>query len=215
MKYINKGAEPEVLSQYKARANDEWEPTFKDLPGEKKRKLHRQLVDEQGWLCCYCLARVKEEDSHIEHLHPQSKSPERLALDYGNMLVSCQRDLPPKEPRHCGTLKEDWYEKKLMVSPLQEDCEKRFRFTAYGNVFPAIADDRAARTTIRKLGLDIDRLRALRRGAIDGALDGIDDLSSGEIRKLAAGFLQRDSRGKFPECCVAVAHVLRGLAEPQ
>ena len=212
MKYINKGAEPEVLSQYKAGANKEWEPTLEGLPGEKKRELHRQLMDEQGWLCCYCLARVDEESGHIEHLHPQSKPPKRLALDYGNMLVSCQRELARREPRHCGTLKDNWYEKRLMVSPLEEGCEKRFRFTAYGDISPTIADDRAARTTIKKLGLSIDLLCALRRGTIDGALDGIDDLSPGEIRKLADGFLQRNSRGEFPECCVAVAHVLRGLA---
>ena len=103
MKYINKGEEPEVLSQYKAKANKEWEPTFEGLSGEDKRRLHRQLLDEQGWLCCYCLASTKEEDSHIEHLHPRSKPPKRLALDYGNMLASCQRELQRREPRHCGT----------------------------------------------------------------------------------------------------------------
>ncbi len=212
MKYINKGVEPEVLSQYKAGANKEWEPTFGGLPGEKKRKLHRQLVDEQGSLCCYCLARVGKENDHIEHLHPQHRPPERLALDYANMLVSCQRELARREPQHCGTLKDNWYEKRLMVSPLEKGCEKRFRFTAYGDIHPAIAADRAAHTTIKKLGLNIDRLCALRRGTIDGALDGIDDLSPGDIRKLADGFLQRNSRGEFPEYCVAVAHVLRGLA---
>lgn len=132
-----------------------------------------------------------------------------MALDYRNMLVSCQRNLERREPQHCGMLKDNWYDGNLMVSPLQGDCESRFRFTADGEIYPDNGGHSAASTTILKLGLDIKKLTALRQGAIEGILDGIEDLNDLEFKALIDGFQQKDSQGHFTEFCTAVLCVLR------
>ncbi|NEP57986.1 MAG: TIGR02646 family protein [Symploca sp. SIO2G7] len=76
-------------------------------------------------------ADKEESDScHIEHLKPQEKFPQ-LALDYNNLLASCQaeRSKNPPPPLRCGYKKDNWYDEKLFVSPLQPDCESFFRYT--------------------------------------------------------------------------------------
>ena len=49
-------------------------------------------MKEQGYLCGYCMKRLKNiDDVKIEHIVPQSvlKSDERKALDYKIMLGVC------------------------------------------------------------------------------------------------------------------------------
>ena len=48
MKYICKTNEPEVLANFKAQANDDWQPTYEILRGKDKQTLHRHLIKEQG-----------------------------------------------------------------------------------------------------------------------------------------------------------------------
>lgn len=212
MKHVIKRKEPLELKQLKAKMSRDYKPTYADLGTERKRAVHLALMEEQGCICCYCETRINEDGSHIEHLRPQKRYPDS-DLDYHNLLASCQRELQARteEPLHCGMLKGDWYDDSLMVSPLAADCEKRFRFTADGGILP-LEDDRAAETTIRKLGLNIDKLRAMRRGAIDGALgDDIDKLSDQDIRRLIRVYRQPDSRGRFQQACTAVIYVLSGF----
>ena len=216
MKHIIKRKEPPELTELRAKASDDYKPTYEELDGRKKRKqaVHQALIEEQGWICCYCEVRIRREDSHIEHWRPRSKCRYLEDLSYANMLASCQRDRKPKkeELQSCGSRKDNWYDKSLMVSPLSEDCEKRFRFTANGESLPALEGDDAAETTIRKLGLNISKLRRMRREAIDGALgDDIDKLSDQDIRTLIQAYRERDRRGKFQQACTAVVHVLIGL----
>jgi len=165
---------------------------------------------EQGYICCYCGRRVSEADSHIEHLKPRCPFREE-EVNYGNLLCSCQRQVERREPLHCGTLKGDWYDESLFVSPLKADCETRFRFAADGAIYPRRDEDRGARETIGRLGLDIPKLRAMRRKAIDGALQDLDSLTDDDILRLVDAFARRDADGRHAECCFAVGYVLLTL----
>ena len=41
-----------------------------------------------------------------------------MRFDYFNLIVSCQgEDDKPRVPVHCGHQKDNWYDKKLLVSP--------------------------------------------------------------------------------------------------
>ncbi|NEP40499.1 MAG: TIGR02646 family protein [Okeania sp. SIO2H7] len=210
MKYIKKSNEPEELANFKAAANENWQPTFREFRGEDKRKLQQKLIEEQGNICCYCGMRITREDSHIEHLKPQSKYPED-ELNYNNLLASCQLKREPKQPQHCGVKKDDWYDEDLMVSPLEPNCGDFFRYTKEGEILPTDEEDKkiAAATTIKKLELNIDRLQAMRLEAIEGILTDIDKLSKSKIEELANGFEKQDDRGKYEPFCQAVVYVLR------
>ncbi|MGK7925879.1 MAG: retron system putative HNH endonuclease [Spirulina sp.] len=90
MKYIKKNEEPEIFRDWKALANEDWQPNWdENFQSPEKPAVHRSLLREQGSICCYCGREITRETSHIEHLKPRSLYPD-LALNYSNLLASCQ-----------------------------------------------------------------------------------------------------------------------------
>lgn len=209
MKYVEKGYEPEAYAKWKALANEDWQPTYDDLSGDLKASVKRSLMQEQGYLCCYCERRLIETDSHIEHFQPQS-DPAVDPLDYDNLLCSCQNQIKKGEPRHCGNLKGDWYDPELLVSPLDPDCESRFGFEGDGWIKPADKNDRAARETITKLGLDIPKLNNLRAGAIDPFLE--ESLTQNELHQFVSGYLSADDKGHLGEFWSTIQYLFGDFA---
>ena len=70
---------------------------------------------------------------------------------------------------NCGEAKEDWFDAGKTISPLNEACEKRFRFLDNGWILPASANDEGASETISRLKLNSRRLIALRKNAVSEA----------------------------------------------
>ena len=212
MKHIVKGPEPAELATWKAQWNEATRaPRWEDLSGDVSQAIKRALFAEQGHLCCYCGRRIVDGDSHIEHLVPRNPATGDPALTFSwdNLLASCQANLTRGDPVHCGIKKGDWYEAALMVSPLGAGCEQRFRHELDGRMGPAAEADRAATETIRRLDLDGARLRALRKGAIEGLFAMLDhELQPEEYQKLAAAYRERDAEGKFASFCQAVLAAL-------
>ena len=208
MKYIVKQREPQAFTDWKASSNEDWQPTYDNLAGEPKRALKKTLMTEQGYICCYCERRLSDKDSHIEHFRPQS-DPSVDPLDYANMLCSCQNQIKKGEPRHCGNLKDNWFDQNLLVSPLDPECEGRFSFTGDGGIQPATEDDEAAETTIIKLGLGIPKLNDLRSKAIEPFLD--ESLSHQDFRDFVSGYLKKDASGNLGEFCTTIQYLFGGL----
>jgi len=196
MKHIIKNQEPKKFSEWKALANPDWHPDYEDLSRDEKRAVKAALMEEQGYICCYCEQRLADDDSHIEHFRPQS-DPLVDPLDYSNMLCSCQNRLKQGVPRHCGNLKGNWFDAQLLVSPLDPNCEERFAYTADGKIQPAMKSDEAAKKTIEKLGLDIPKLNDLRKKAIEPFLD--ETLEDQEFSLFVTGYLRKDTDGSFGE----------------
>lgn len=132
-----------------------------------------------------------------------------LTFVYENLLASCQANLGRKDPRHCGTAKGDWYAAALLVSPLDPGCESRFFYDLDGKVHESDPADQGAKETIAHLDLDGPRLRALRRTAIEAAIDL--DLAPEERRVLLAAYEARDAEGRFDSFCFVLAATLRFL----
>ena len=128
----------------------------------------------------------------LEHFRPQS---DHDFLDFANLLCSCQNNLQKGEPRHCGHLKRNWFDDKLLISPLDSTCESRFAFTADGHIKPRKETDPAAKTTIEKLGLNIPKLRDLRKHAIEPFLD--ENLSAQEFQQFVQDYLVPLASGEF------------------
>lgn len=196
MKHIVKTAEPQEFSDWKAMANNDWEPTYDNLSGIPKKAVKVALMSEQGYICCYCERRLTDGDSHIEHFRPQSDSAVS-PLDFNNMLCSCQSQLQKGDPRHCGNLKDNWCDDHLIISPFDSGCEGRFSFTADGKIGPADETDQAAKETIKRLGLDIPKVNALRKQVIEPFLD--DSLNDSDLKEFVKGYLQKYSNGMFGE----------------
>ena len=199
MKCIKKHQEPRRFSVWKANQRPSRRLSWNRFRPPLKAEVHRSLLREQGYICCYCESRVQVNDSHIEHFHPRSRYP-GLALDYENLHCSCLRDLKPGQPRHCGHEKRSWFDDKLLISPLQPDCETRFAFTPRGEIYARSSNDVAAQTTIRKLSLDSPNLNRYRRAAVNALID----VPRREIERL----LVRQSDGTFPEYFTTIKDIL-------
>lgn len=207
MKYIQKQAEPPEFTRWKQQANEDWQPTYKDLRGDEKTAVHEALIREQGSLCCYCEQTLDPDDSHIEHFQPQS-DPKVDPLDFENMLCSCQNQIKKGVPRHCGNLKENWFDSNLLISPLDPNCETAFKFTADGHIQPRKEQDQAAVTTISKLGLNIPKLREARKKAIEPFLEP--SLSEEELKEFITGYLLPSPSGEFSEFWSSIQYLFGG-----
>lgn len=208
MKYIIKQNEPIELKNWKDLENDNWKPTYDILQGEEKKAVIRSLKEEQGYICCYCERSIETEDCHIEHLKPQGRSlyPENQ-LDYDNFLCSCQSELEKGEPRHCGNSKGSWYDENLLISPLKQDCEARFKYTFDGYIVPNDPGDISANITIDKLQLGIRKLNALRLRAIEPFLDA--ELTPDDVNLFTKGYLvdKNQNGGRFNEFYTTIKYL--------
>ena len=55
-----------------------------------KRAVRDALLQDQGFLCCYCMRRIEpgKHQIRIEHFQSQSSAPER-DMDWDNLLAAC------------------------------------------------------------------------------------------------------------------------------
>jgi uncharacterized protein (TIGR02646 family) len=213
MKYILKGQEPPELQHWKAQSNENWHPTWNDFRGEEKKATHKKLIEEQGYICCYCMREIGLKSSHIEHINPRSNTNEEEKLSYTNMLASCDGDDGFDKRKHChcghyrGTIGKNWYEPHQFVSPLNPDCESRFNFYDDGEI-SSVENDSGAQKTIETLGLNSSLLVKNRREAIWAI---IDDCSTDDLRMIHEKYCDLDNNGKYRKYCVAVRQVVSYL----
>lgn len=120
MKLIIKGKEPNSLTEYKKKDNAYFD-------GRDKADIRKVLLEEQGYLCAYCMTRISEKDMTIEHYNSQSLINEKEALEYNNMLGVCNgnRNSGSKKTLICDAHKENI---GLVVNPLSGDYVKLIKY---------------------------------------------------------------------------------------
>ena len=215
MRYIRKGDDPESFTAWKERQKNRGNPVTWTAFRRRvtvKNDVYDALLREQGYICCYCGMQITRDTSHIEHFKPKSNiTYVHLVLDYTNLLVSCKGESEEEHrvPVHCGHKKDDWYDEQLMVSPLEVNCANFFRYAASGEILATDELDKqeAAKTTIEKLGLDIEKLRLMRSAAIDAALLAIEGFTAEEILLFAQGYEQLNADGQYTPFCTAIAYI--------
>jgi uncharacterized protein (TIGR02646 family) len=196
MRTIHKGTEPPSFTEWKALANENWQPNYGNLQTQVRRGLHEALVKEQHGICCYCEGKITVGNSHVEHQMPQASDEGRhRTVDYSNLLASCLLGSATGVELHCGRERGNWNTPDY-ISPLEADCASHFVFLEDGQIKPIQASDTRAVETIRHLGLNKRVLQVQRQDALDG-LFGNQDLEAHEIRQLAAVASTPDSSGNF------------------
>jgi len=202
VKYIRKTNEPQSFTNWKNLANENWQPTYDELSGQVKKDVKNALIHEQGSICCYCETKLKYDDSHIEHLDPQSNNEEGR-LNYNNMLCSCQQKLEKGEPRHCGNSKENYI---IPITPLMQNCENKFEYTADGQILHTDVD---SNVTMQTLNLDIDKLNKLREKAIEPFIidpDSLEKISREDAKIFADKYLEIED-GKYNEFYTTIKYL--------
>jgi uncharacterized protein (TIGR02646 family) len=143
MRYIRKEANnsPQAFEEWKNQENPK---TWEDLPSRpptspeedicyySKSELRGVLLQEQGFLCCYCQQQIPHnERTVIEHLKPKSNPQfQHLLFDYTNLLACCHgieaNESTRVTPSFCGHRKDN---EVLSVEPTQPDCASYFNYT--------------------------------------------------------------------------------------
>jgi len=161
MKYIQKQTPPLEFIKYQRKKGS----SFSDLSEKIKESLRKSLLEEQGYICCYCGQRVEFENSVIEHIKCRQRYP-CLQLDYTNLVCSCRggqdkRVHNRQYPLNCDANKGNM---DIHVSPLDEECFKRLDFDDAGNIYGL---DKEAKDTIEVLNLNNCKLKNIRNSAIE------------------------------------------------
>ena len=210
MKSIQKNEEPREIVAWKRKFKNVHgrEAQYDDIAHDPEHKnvLKESLIEEQGSVCCYCCKRIESGNSHIEHFRPKGDPAyAELSLEYDNLLASCQGYHNEKE--NCGHRKGNEFDEKLMISPLEKDCEDYFKFSSRGKIMAVDGNDRA-RYTIELLELDSPQLNAARQMAM-WASGAMEDITEEECRELLERFLEKDEHGRYGGFCDAIVYQLK------
>lgn len=221
MKKIVKGESPEWFEVWKHTFKERTgrEPHYKadfstsNVNGAKRRKrLRKQLVEEQGCICCYCMKRISEKASHIEHFMPKDVFKEK-DLTYENLFASCNGEGELGKMReYCGHRKGNWY-REDMISPADSRIETAFKYSLNGHIRSNKEEETSdiAQEMIENFGLDTYYLVRSRREAIEVSevFDEI-EYSTDEIREFIEYYSKKDN-GKYVPYCKAIADCLQNM----
>lgn len=134
MKYIKKIAEPAKFKAYRSIRG----ATYAGMALEAKKDLRDALLISQGYICCYCMQRVAEDNCKIEHFKPQTiyngeNGKPNLTLNYLNLFIACTGNEGQEYKRQtCDTRKGP---KELHhVRLLEEAWDNAFKYSADGTI---------------------------------------------------------------------------------
>lgn len=213
MKKIRKTNPPQALREWLV-VNADLDHSYRTLLGSDAcAELKTQLLQEQGYLCAYTGQRIADEISHIEHLKPQNQCVDGEDVDYRNVVTCFPSSGGDISHGYGAPKKGGWWWPDQFVSPLNDDCERRFSFAWSGHVSAQPEANEAARETINVIGLDVEKLRQLRRSRIKGFFglgtrSFAKPLLKSEAHKLLVTIEQKDGQGQFVEFCFVLKQLL-------
>lgn len=124
---INKKREPKAWTKYCSTPG----VTYQSIP-----ELVKALLEEQGYICAYCMRRIPtrdkiegkltSEDHRIEHIKCR-ENHEDLQLKYNNMLICCPGHIG--EDEHCDRKKGN---QEISFSPLDSAFINTLTYTSNG-----------------------------------------------------------------------------------
>lgn len=127
MLLIQKSKPPAELIEYAQQGN----AYFDGMDPETKKALRASLLDEQGYLCAYCMARLSSDgtDVKIEHYRARNKENE---LEYNNLLAVCKGGEGESHARQtCDTHKGN---EELHINPQKQADIAKLEYTSDGHI---------------------------------------------------------------------------------
>jgi len=211
MRRINKGNEPPSLLVHRKQKNSNYD----NIPKQAKKDLRKSLLKEQGYICCYCMQRIDEKNSKIEHYKPQKY--EHLQLDYHNLLASCKGNEGKNEnEQHCDTHKG---KREINISPVDKNnnCENFIKYRNNGTIY---SDDPNTNNDLKDvLNLNVEILKKNRSSILDQVILEITRVKGRQaawplpfVRKVLAKY-ENSYNGKYiPYCQVVITFLKKRFA---
>lgn len=230
MRPIRKSQEPPELAEFRAEIQSQnTTPSWDDLNGPDwaalRAVIDQRLRQDQHWLCCYCGCEIGPElahpesghpgRDHKEHFRPRSKFPD-LIFDWSNLLSSCGPASMRGQPHTCGGAKGEEFPDGL-ISPLEPNCDQRFRYLEDGKIAPARQPDSGAEVTIACLNLNEPGLCRRRRAVLQTFLARPDQVDSEvyrqDLRRLSMALCSPNEAGKLHGFSTAVLRSIEDLLD--
>lgn len=173
--------------------------------------LKRHLIKEQGFICAYTGLEIKEDNSHIEHIKPQNKCVGNEDVEYRNIVACFPLEGGDESFGYGAPIKRGWWEEKVFISPLSDECERRFVFSWSGKIKEYPENEPAAKKTIEILGLSNKKLSEIRKKAIFGFFGlgaKAKPLSKKDAVRLINFINEFDSSGRLKPFCFVFKYLL-------
>ena len=158
-----------------------------------KQEIRQCLLEEQHYLCAYCMSTIENKELHmsIEHFVPLSKCKEKV-LDYRNYLGVCKggADLPRNRSK-CICCDASKGNKELQcVNPFDEAQMNQIRYLSDGILYyeRRESDSEEYITDMKK-----DLFQILQ-------LNGIYDEGTGTVKKDTKTSLVKNRKDAYEEC---------------
>ncbi len=142
---IHRGKEPDRLLKYRKSSP---QACYEELPREVRDDIRRQLWEEQGGLCAYCMRQIRRpEDTRIEHFdarHPKDGEYDPAdTLNFKRMLGVCYGNSiwpgTKEEDKTCDAHRKNT---PLTVNPYHVNSIRKIRYTPDGLITSADKDIR-------------------------------------------------------------------------
>lgn len=166
---------------------------------EAKPQLREALLVEQGYLCAYCMQRIYENNSRIEHVLSRKNHPE-LQLDYKNMVLCCNGK--SGADYHCDRSKGEsdvsFEFNDALVDTLSYDSRGAIKSSnaTWDNEINSV------------LNLNNDLLKRNREETINGLIEGIKKWNLANLKEVIEKWKAKDRDGKLkPYCGVAIYYL--------
>lgn len=204
MLYIEKGPEPARLRQAKREGLKHYD----DMTTGVKDEIRLHLATEQGFLCAYCMRKLRLETMQIEHYeaqHTQDGSYDPAStIDYQNMLGVCPGNKGVNVRHSHLTCDQHRGNAKLTVDPRKQRSVSLVKYRHDGVIYSD--DDDVNRDLQETLNLNCATayLPENRKAALDGLKEKIFRECAGKtasadyFRKLSDS-LSRGNNGILPE----------------
>lgn len=189
---IIKNPEPKEWTEYRVTPNTE----YKSIPA-----LRAALLDEQGFICAYCMRRIphrdknSNEDSRIDHIKCQSGHQDET-LDYNNMVICCPGAI--NDDFHCDKRKG---ERDISFSPLDPYFMNTIKYSSNDGTIRS-SNDQINSDINEVLNLNNKLLKKNRFEALQGVISalGKTEWTRGAVDKKIMEWETKHD-GKFYEYC--------------
>jgi len=182
MKYIHKKRTgigySKLLQIHKAKGcyNDTKNDNSKNPKVTTRTDILKDLLDEQGYLCAYCMRSISLDSATIEHFIGQNYVDDKgnnigkiEDTNYDNMLAVCHGNFCKNET-HCDSSRSKYQDKRplLNISPLNRQQMNNIKFSQSGVIYYENIDDESEiNFDLNKvLNLNCDNIRNERKKII-------------------------------------------------
>lgn len=210
MRNIQKLEEPNALVVHKCQRD----ACYENMPAQVRNQIIFQLLQEQGYLCAYCMCRISRTTMKVEHVASRFDHLEKQ-LTYSNLVACCQgNEGHPHNDQHCDTYKGS---KTLSKNPAipQDRIEETIQYNLQGQIF---STDRIFNNELNQtLNLNIPKLcnnrKAVHRAVIANLSRLPQNANRRTIQRLLENWENRDCDNKLKEYAgVALYFIKKRLA---